>query len=165
MPGPHHQPQGVPTMPIKQEQAPRWSEEDLAIAGDFEIFVAQAKSEQSETYIQKAGRLSHDFATTHFKKYSSLGGLTIHNYTDLPKGVRSALSHLAAEANKKKQSLALKNEDSAFKNRLQLESKALSVSMAEAQESGNARYLIEHADPEELDELLAKLPPTEETNR
>lgn len=97
MNGPNFQP-GAPIMPQKHETAPKWSEEELRMAKDFQIFVAESAGIEGENYRDKRNRVVQDFARLYYDKYSVLGGGPFHVYTDLPQGMRSAASHLANEA-------------------------------------------------------------------
>jgi hypothetical protein len=84
MNGPQSFPQpGAPIMPNKHETAPKWSEEDLEIANDF----VSASRPFSGSFLEKRDNAAR-----------SLG---YRNYMAMPEGVRSAISHLGAEARKR----------------------------------------------------------------
>ena len=155
MNGPQQKPQeGVNIMPNQQESAPKWSREEFEVAKDLEVFIAQAPNLGNESYIEKVSRLANAFANAYCRKHSILGPLSINLYTDFPRGVRSAMSYLATEDKKNKNRQVLENK-------IKLASDTWAEGIHSAIERGDSRYLIENADPEELDDLLSHLPPPE----
>lgn len=131
-------------MPNKHEAAPKWSEKELGIAEQFVV-------------------VSRDFSGTFIEKRDPTARrLGYNNYMAMPEGIRSAISHLGAEARKRSaQQRATVEADLAeakAKSNATAEQEALRRKLALAEEewwenAEDPTWLQTHGAPEEREDL------------